>query len=136
MSRHNLKYWLDGEWQGFGCGAHSTRSGVRWKNLAATAEYVAGVTAGQPVVVDRRILSPRERFEDAMFTGLRLNAGVDTQLINERYNVDAWQEYGNQLAPFAEAGILIYDGARLRLTRPGMLLANEVMAVFIDSTVR
>jgi oxygen-independent coproporphyrinogen-3 oxidase len=136
MSRHNLKYWQDGDWQGFGCGAHSTRNGVRWKNLAATAEYVDAVTAGQPVVVDRRILSPRERFEDAMFTGLRLNAGVDTQLINERYNVDAWQEYGNQLASFTEAGILIYDGARLRLTRPGMLLANEVMAVFIDSTVR
>ena len=27
-SRHNLKYWIDGEWLGFGCGAHSTRAGV------------------------------------------------------------------------------------------------------------
>ena len=25
MSRHNLKYWQDGAWLGFGCGAHSTR---------------------------------------------------------------------------------------------------------------
>ena len=33
-SRHNLKYWTDGEWLGFGCGAHSTRRGVRWKNVA------------------------------------------------------------------------------------------------------
>ena len=33
-SRHNLKYWTDGEWLGFGCGAHSTRDGVRWKNIA------------------------------------------------------------------------------------------------------
>ena len=33
-SRHNLKYWTDGEWLGFGCGAHSTRDGVRWKNVA------------------------------------------------------------------------------------------------------
>ena len=32
-SRHNLKYWTDGEWLGFGCGAHSTRDGVRWKNV-------------------------------------------------------------------------------------------------------
>src|SRR6185295_5083916 len=29
-SRHNLKYWTDGEWLGFGCGAHSTRDGIRW----------------------------------------------------------------------------------------------------------
>jgi oxygen-independent coproporphyrinogen-3 oxidase len=33
-SRHNLKYWTDGEWLGFGCGAHSTRRAVRWKNLS------------------------------------------------------------------------------------------------------
>ena len=33
-SRHNLKYWTDGEWLGFGCGAHSTRDGVRWKNVS------------------------------------------------------------------------------------------------------
>ena len=31
-ARHNLKYWTDGEWRGFGCGAHSTIGGVRWKN--------------------------------------------------------------------------------------------------------
>jgi len=34
-SRHNLKYWSDGEWLGFGCGAHSTRAGVRWKNISS-----------------------------------------------------------------------------------------------------
>ena len=45
-SRHNLKYWKDGEWLGFGCGAHSTRDGVRWKNVSATEDYVARVTTG------------------------------------------------------------------------------------------
>ena len=45
-SRHNLKYWTDGEWLGFGCGAHSTRGGVRAKNVASTAEYISLVAAG------------------------------------------------------------------------------------------
>jgi oxygen-independent coproporphyrinogen-3 oxidase len=135
-SRHNLKYWSDCEWLGFGCGAHSTRGGTRWKNLAATAEYVAAVMDRRALIVERRVLSRLEQFEDAMFTGLRLNAGVDTGFARVRYGIDVWQEYGSELAPFTEAGILIYDGARLRLTRQGMLLANEVMAVFIDSTVR
>jgi coproporphyrinogen III oxidase-like Fe-S oxidoreductase len=44
--------------------------------------------------------------------------------------------YGHELQPFVDQGLLIYDGDRLRLTRPGMLLANEVMAVFINSPVR
>jgi oxygen-independent coproporphyrinogen III oxidase len=33
-SRHNLKYWQDGEWLGLGCGAHSTRAasdGKTWR---------------------------------------------------------------------------------------------------------
>jgi len=46
-SRHNLKYWQDGEWLGFGCGAHSTRAGVRWKNASATEDYIARVRGGR-----------------------------------------------------------------------------------------
>src|SRR5215471_207965 len=51
-SRHNLKYWTDGEWLGFGCGAHSTRGGVRWKNISSTAEYVAEVGRGGALDAD------------------------------------------------------------------------------------
>ena len=54
-SRHNLKYWTDGEWLAFGCGAHSTRDGVRWKNVSGTDDYVDRVTAGSRRV-GRRVL--------------------------------------------------------------------------------
>jgi len=135
-SRHNLKYWSDGEWLGVGCGAHSTRAGARWKNLAATADYIGAIAAGTSVVAERRMLSRDEQFEDALFTGLRLSEGLDLMAVGARYGADVWNAYGEALTPFAEAGLLIYDGARLRLTRQGMLLANEVMAVFIGSNVR
>jgi oxygen-independent coproporphyrinogen III oxidase len=134
-SRHNLKYWQDGEWRGFGCGAHSTREGVRWKNISSTSEYIAAVTAGRQVAVDERRLSPQERFEDAVFTGLRLTEGLDLSGIHARYGVDVWDRYGAELRPFVDAGLLIYD-SRLRLTRAGMLLAHEIMTVFISANVR
>ena len=41
-----------------------------------------------------------------------------------------------ELRPMVEEGLLIYDGAVIRLTRAGMLLAHEVMLVFIGSAVR
>ena len=53
-SRHNLKYWTDGEWLGFGCGAHSTRGGERWKNVSATGEYVDLVDVRAAVGARRR----------------------------------------------------------------------------------
>src|SRR5439155_26918624 len=51
-SRHNLKYWTYGEWLGIRCGGHSTRGGVRWKNVSATEDYVARVRAGACTAID------------------------------------------------------------------------------------
>jgi oxygen-independent coproporphyrinogen-3 oxidase len=135
-SRHNLKYWRDEEWLGFGCGAHSTRGGVRWKNVSATEEYISTVAGGGQLGVERRVLSGGERVEEALFTALRLTEGIDLRQVKSRYGVDVWARHGSELQPFVDAGLLIYDGARVRLTRPGMLLAHEVMTVFISSTVR
>ena len=166
-SRHNLKYWTDGEWLGFGCGAHSSGSyqlfeccaqqavdagrpaattrrpapnrdddpgrcsGVRWKNVSSTEEYVARVSRGEATAVDVRRLTPDERLGDALFTGLRLAEGIDLDAIETRYGVDFWARYGADLEPFLEQGCLRRQGTRLWLTRPGMLIAHDVMTVFV-----
>ena len=135
-SRHNLKYWMDGEWLGFGCGAHSTRRAVRWKNQSSTEEYISAVAAGGQLETERRVLSADERLEEALFTGLRLNAGLDLEALKLRYGVDVWGRFGEELQMYVDEGLLIYDGGSLRLNRAGMLLAHEIMAVFIRSTVR
>jgi oxygen-independent coproporphyrinogen-3 oxidase len=135
-SRHNLKYWQDGEWRGFGPGAHSTRHAVRWKNVSSTEEYVSSVTRGTRLDTDERRLSQEEQLEEALFTGLRLVDGINLANIRRRYGVDVWERFGNDLQPFSDEGLLVYDGALLKLTRRGMLLAHEVMTVFIGSAVR
>ena len=131
QARHNVKYWTDGEWVGLGCGAHSTRAGARWKNLSSTEDYISAVEQGAPTATDRRVLSADERLEEALFTGLRLSAGLDVGAVRQRYGVDVWGRYGERLQPFLNQGLLSYDGTILRLPREGMLLAHEVMAVFI-----
>jgi oxygen-independent coproporphyrinogen-3 oxidase len=137
QARHNLKYWQEGEWLGFGCGAHSTYGGQRWRTLSATAEYVDRVTNSGEVRLDIRTLEAQERLEEALFMGLRLVAGLDLAGIRERHGVDIWAQYGQDLAPFVQAGLLVHEpDQRLALTRTGMLLANEVMSVFIGRTVR
>jgi oxygen-independent coproporphyrinogen-3 oxidase len=130
-SRHNLKYWTDGEWLAFGCGAHSTRGGVRWKNVPGTDDYIERVASGADVVIERRVMSPGEQLEEALFTGLRLTAGLDIAATGARYGTDVWGRYGRALEPFLKEKWLILEGTRLRLTRAGMLMANEVMAVFV-----
>jgi oxygen-independent coproporphyrinogen-3 oxidase len=130
-SRHNLKYWTDGDWLGFGCGAHSTRDGVRWKNVSATADYVLRLAEGRAVALDVHVLSREERLGDALFTGLRLTDGIDLEAVAARYGVDVWARYGAELERFVEAGWLAHEAARIRLSRRGMLLAHDVMTVFV-----
>jgi oxygen-independent coproporphyrinogen-3 oxidase len=130
-SRHNLKYWQDGAWRGFGCGAHSTVGARRWRNVAGIDDYIARVAAGRDPVAERLERTDEDRLGDALFTGLRLTRGVDLGAIASRYGVDVWARYGQALQPYVDAGRLVYDGRTLRLTTSGMLVANEVMTVFV-----
>jgi oxygen-independent coproporphyrinogen-3 oxidase len=130
-SRHNLKYWSDGDWLAFGCGAHSTLNGVRWRNVSGTEEYIARVSGGTDVGIERRVLTSTERLEEALFTGLRLVDGIDIEAVGARYGCDVWERYREGLQPFLETGWLVRVGPRLTLTRAGMLMANEIMSVFV-----
>ena len=130
-SKHNLKYWIDGEWFGFGPGAHSTVGGVRWKALSATEQFVSAIEAGSDVQREKRVLSAEDRWQEALITGLRLVAGVEVEDLLTKYGLDLWGRYGDHLQPYLEAGLLRHEKGRIRLSRQGMLLANEVLAVFI-----
>lgn len=129
--RHNMKYWTDGEWLGFGCGAHSTRGSTRWSNISETNRYIENVVSGQDVVLSQRCLSDDERLGDALFMGLRLTEGLDVRLIEQRYGIAVMEKYRSALAPFIEKKRLLYESGRLRLTREGMLIANDVMGAFV-----
>ena len=138
-SRHNLKYWQQGEWLGFGCGAHATRGGERWRVVAGTTEYIERIASGHGVELDRRVMEAPERLEEALFMGLRLAEGLNLAALRRRYGVDVWGQYGAELERYVSAGLLFHDPERrLALSRRGMLLANEIMTVFIgtDSTVK
>ena len=130
-SRHNLKYWQGGAWRGFGCGAHSTLGRDRWKNLASTAEYIDAVTIGHDIARDRQVRSDNEQIEEAMFTGLRLTAGIVSRNFFDRYGVDPWARYGEALAPYVQADYMWRGPDGFGLTRAGMLVANEILVTFV-----
>ena len=79
VSRHNLKYWQDGAWLGFGCGAHSTRGTVRTRKVSGTEDYIQRVHAGADVEAERHVRTPQQCLEEALFTGLRLTEGIDLE---------------------------------------------------------
>jgi oxygen-independent coproporphyrinogen-3 oxidase len=130
-SRHNVKYWQGGAWRGFGCGAHSTLDGSRWSNLASTSAYVEAIGAGRTVEIGRIDLSGQARFEEALFTGLRMSEGVDRRNILRRHGVEPWIQFEPVLAPLVDEGLMWRTEERFGLTRRGMLVANEILTTFV-----
>jgi oxygen-independent coproporphyrinogen-3 oxidase len=130
-SRHNLKYWTSGEWWGFGSGAHSTVGDRRWQNLANTTEYVDRAASGVSVRQQEHTIGPGARVEEALFTGLRLSAGVDAAAFEARFGVDPRVAHAEVLAEAVDAGLVWFEAPRFGLTRAGMLVSNEVVQRFL-----
>ncbi|MDQ3069820.1 MAG: hypothetical protein M3R55_08845, partial [Acidobacteriota bacterium] len=133
-SRHNVKYWTGGSWHGLGAGAHGTVGARRWRNASDTRAYADAIERGVLPESETRDLSDEERLQEALFMGVRLTRGLDIRELGRRFSVDLEARYGESLAPSLTAGLLDeveYDAGRLRLTRRGQLLANEVLALFV-----
>ncbi len=130
-SRHNLKYWHDSGWLAFGCGAHGSRGGRRWRHVADTRAYVERVAAGADPVAECRVLDADAQVAEALFMGLRLAEGISLEAYRDRFGTDVWNRYGTALEPAVDAGLVVYEKGYIRLTRRGMLLASEVMQAFV-----
>ena len=105
--------------------------GVRWKNVSATVDYIQRLSSGGSPAVDERALSPRERLEEHLFTGLRLAAGISRVAVERTHGVDPWREYGEALTPFVDEGLLWTTQDHFGLTRQGMLVANDILVTFV-----
>ncbi|MBP6704600.1 MAG: radical SAM family heme chaperone HemW [Vicinamibacteria bacterium] len=130
-SRHNLKYWDDGPFHAFGQSAHGFDQGVRYWNEATFGSYCAAIEAKGSARAGERVLSPRERLEEAVMTGLRVRRGIDRATFRVRHGIDVMEAFGEALGPSLKAELLVADETAVRLTRRGVLMSSEVLSAVI-----
>ncbi|MFM6968536.1 MAG: radical SAM family heme chaperone HemW [Microbacteriaceae bacterium] len=121
-SRHNLAYWTDADWWGYGPGAHSHIAGTRWWNVKHPAAYAERVSAGVSPGLEREILTADQRHDEAVLLGSRLRDGLPVESLHA--------EERTRLAGLIAVELI--DGAaaisgRVVLTRQGRLLADHVV---------
>ena len=108
--RHNLLYWAQGDYRGFGCAAHSHDGGRRWWNVRTPERYIALVTAGEPTESAAEELDGPTRTFERLELALRTRDGVPASALDAT-DLD---------------GLVVGRGDRVVLTRAGRLLANEI----------
>jgi oxygen-independent coproporphyrinogen III oxidase len=124
--RHNDHYWLQGDYVGIGPGASSHRAGVRSTNLKPVEAWSRAALAGLPGSGSAETLRPLQRASEAVWLGIRRRDGVDLAAIEKRIGVPALNAFAPILERHLRAGWVDFDGARLRLTAAGLLLADRV----------
>lgn len=129
-SCHNLKYWANAHYFGFGAGAHGYLDGVRYQNHGPIQHYLAAVEKGSAVLKKEK-LSLNQRIEEEMFLGLRRRIGVNLTEFKEKFNVDLMKVYGRSIAELEQTGLIEIKEQRIKLTHHGLFLGNTVFQAFL-----
>lgn len=134
QSRHNKKYWQRAPYIGFGLDAHSMlRRGVgavRFANPDELKDYVPASRGGQTVLV-----AEREAFEETIFLGLRMNAGIPIRDLRERFATELVVPCEEAVRELVAEGLMLAEDDRWRLTLRGRLVSNEVFGHLLEKVL-
>ncbi len=130
-SRHNLKYWTGAPYMAYGVSAAGYDGISRWSNTRNIHEYLDKIECGQSAVMENMSLDDDDKQSESIFLKLRLKGGVDLNEHRLRFGVDVRSRYGKEIDRLLDAGLIEFDGDRMRISRKGLVLANEVFAAFV-----
>jgi oxygen-independent coproporphyrinogen-3 oxidase len=129
-SRHNLKYFSDEPYLGFGPSAHSYTIEERFWNVTGLLAYLGAMGAKGNARAGSIQMSLEDRRKEAFMMGMRKTEGVDLESFFFLYGWDILKEHAGVLERFMSAGVLELSKRRLRFTPKGYLVSNEVLASF------
>jgi putative oxygen-independent coproporphyrinogen III oxidase len=127
--RHNLTYWRYGEYAGVGPGAHGRVVAGGERHATATERqperWVQRVEADGHGIVESVSLSRAEQADEALLMGLRLSEGLD---LDRLLAVSGMRPGLRAVSDLLGLGLIERrGGSRLRATRSGQIVLNEVV---------
>ena len=130
-SKHNLVYWNNDEYFGFGAGAHGYVNGVRYSNAGPLKKYFQLIDEKGVPVIHEHTVTKQEKMEEEMFLGLRKMKGVSEVEFSAKYGATFNEIFPNVIEKLSKDGLVEYKDDYLRLTHKGKLLGNEVFQEFL-----
>jgi oxygen-independent coproporphyrinogen-3 oxidase len=144
--QHNLTYWKNELYLGFGAGAHSHLAGYRWSNILSPVEYIKCLTRGEtvtsvqqpnfstPVTDSAEHIGRDLEIAESVILGLRLEEGINFVDFAHRFMVELLSIYQQQINELVELGLIAKNEQGIRLTTKGKLLGNEVFLHFLPQS--
>lgn len=138
--RHNLQYWRNLPYFGFGAGAHGYINDIRTRNTSAIPRYIKSMNTEQETnypssqACEETVQVTRnDAMKEHMMLGLRLlGEGVQRKTFLQRFEIELDAVFSTPINKLLSQDMLIDDGASIRLSEKAWLLGNQVIGEFFD----
>ena len=130
--RHNLKYWHNLDYIGFGPGAHSMVDMRMFSYKKDLDLFMRDPTDTSALLDENSVLTPVESSVQYVMLAFRLTEGVSVKEYNSRYGLDFDEQYLEKMKPFIEKKLIIKTSDGYALSRRGMLVSNMVLSTILD----
>ena len=138
--RHNLQYWKDRPYFGFGAGAHAYLGATRLANARGIKSYIQRVHDREaqfplgPATNQTWPVDSYTEMQETMMVGLRLiQEGVSRTEFANRFGKQVDEVFKNEIRDLLAKKLLEADGERIRLTQSGRFLSNQVFMQFVGA---
>lgn len=132
-STHNMTYWKNEEYYGFGAGASGYVNGKRYTNVNPVNHYIKAVQADKPPILSSTIPTIKEQMEEEMFLGLRMNKGVNIIRFKQKFDQSIYQVFGQTIHDLSQKELIKQNSNYFALTERGKVIGNEVFEAFLLS---
>lgn len=119
-SKHNINYWDNEEYYGFGLGAHGFISELRYENTRSFNNYLSGNYRFNELV-----LSKREDMENHVILGLRKIEGLDIVEFFNKYKINIQDEFN--ITPLIKEKLLVLKDRHLYINEDNIYIMNEIL---------
>lgn len=124
-SKHNIIYWNNEEYYGFGCGASGFINGIRYSNTRSLTLYLNKNYNRKEEKISRRV-----NMENEVILGLRKLSGVNKEKFYKKYGTDIYDEF--EIDDLINEKKLIDDRANIKINEDYIYLSNEILIRFIE----
>ena len=126
LSKHNLKYWYNLEYYGFGVGASSYIDNIRYSNTRSITNYIGGKN-----IIDKDIVTIKDKIFYEIMLGFRTNMGINKNNFKNKYNINIEEIFNYKL--LVKNNILEETSNYLKVREEYFYVLDEVILKFLET---
>ena len=130
-SKHNLCYWNQEKYIGFGVNASSFFNLKRYRNTSNIDKYIDGIKNNKNIVVETEELDKLSLMKEYIILKLRLSKGVEISEFKQRFGTDIFDIFNTEFNSLKKDNLVNITSKNISLTNRGEEVANIVWEMFV-----